>query len=187
MIKHLRNGFSWPYGVDNGLIENIENHTCVVCVVASSFSVESLLAVKLSRLLHCTSGPFEAPRGRDTQSKARARYVYTIQTIHINVHRHNIHITYYNIYMLSNVYDTYASPKTAADPLTQINNADPSMSIAYETKERGCCRRSRIPVDWIHAGYPCLTFKTTNFWAAFARGTITQLKQQRLCNSLICF
>ena len=26
--------------------------------------------------------------------------------------------------MLSNVYDTYASPKTAADPLTQINNAD---------------------------------------------------------------
>ena len=38
--------------------------------------------------------------------------------------------------MLSNVYDTYASPKTAADPLTQINNADPSMSIAYETKER---------------------------------------------------
>ena len=99
MIKHLRNGFSWPYGVDNGLIENIENHTCVVCVVASSFSVESLLAVELSRLLHCTSGPFEAPRGRDTQSKARAQYVYTIQTIHINVHRHNIHITYYIIYI----------------------------------------------------------------------------------------
>ena len=98
MIKHLRNGFSWPYGVDNGLIENIENHTCVVCVVASSFSVESLLAVKLSRLLHCTSGPFEAPRGRDTQSKARAQYVYTIQTIHINVH---------TIYILHIIYDIY--------------------------------------------------------------------------------
>lgn len=93
MIKHLRNGFSWPYGVDNGLIENIENHTCVVCVVASSFSVESLLAVKLSRLLHCTSGPFEAPRGRDTQSKARAQYVYTTDNTYKCTH--NIHITYY--------------------------------------------------------------------------------------------